>query len=70
MAKGTLPMKQGNAVTRYLKEVRAEMSKVTWPTRDEAIRLTLIVLAATIFMAFFLGVVDWTFDQLFRLLIR
>jgi len=54
---------------RYLKEVRAEMSKVTWPTRDEAIRLTLIVLAVTILMAFFLGGVDWVFDQIFKLIV-
>ncbi len=69
MAKAVSQKKREGAVMRYLKEVRAEMSKVTWPTREEAIRLTLIVLAVTILMAFFLGGVDWVFDQLFRLII-
>jgi preprotein translocase SecE subunit len=38
------------------RETRAELRKVTWPTRREALRLTGIVLAATIGFALFLGV--------------
>ena len=52
---------QGNPVTRYLREVRGELRKVTWPTREEAWRLTWIVLAVTILFALFL----WAFDSLF-----
>ena len=42
---------------RYLKETRAELRKVTWPTRKRRTNLTLIVLAVTVAMAIFLGVV-------------
>ncbi len=55
-----------NVIVRYLKETRAEMAKVTWPTRDEALRLTGIVLAVTVGMAVFLGLVDALFATLFR----
>jgi len=58
-----------NAIVRYLKETRAEMAKVTWPTRDEALRLTGIVLAVTVGMAVFLGLVDAFFATLFRFLL-
>ncbi len=58
-----------NAVVRYFKETRAEMTKVTWPTRDEALRLTGIVLAVTVGMAVFLGLVDALFATLFRFLL-
>jgi len=59
-----------NAVVRYFKETRAEVRKVSWPSREEAINLTIIVMTVTIAMAAFLGVVDFLFSRLFRLIIR
>ncbi len=54
--------KEGNILTRpfmgifnYLDEVRAEMRKVTWPEREDVIRLTGIVLAVTLASALTLG---------------
>ncbi len=69
MAKTTSILKRDNAILRYLRETRAEMAKVTWPTREEALRLTAIVLAVTFGMAAFLGVVDAIFATLFRLIL-
>lgn len=61
---------QSNALLRYFRETRGELRKVTWPTRDEAWRLTLIVLGVSIAMAIFLGVVlDTTFSNAVRFLI-
>ncbi len=68
MAKVNSILKRDNAIIRYFRETRAEMSKVTWPTREEAIRLTGIVLAVTAGMAAFLGLLDAIFGTLFRLL--
>jgi preprotein translocase subunit SecE len=56
----------GNAVVRYLRDTRAELRKVRWPTRQEAWSLTKIVLAVTISMALFMGL----FDNLFSLELR
>ena len=47
--------KKENAVVRYLRGTRAELRKVQWPTRQEAWNLTKIVLAVTVSMAVFLG---------------
>ena len=58
-----------NAIVRYYKETRAELRKVNWPTRRQAINLTLIVLAVTVFMAALLGTIDYLFAQLFSLII-
>lgn len=52
---------QPNPVTKYLRETRGELRKVTWPTRDESIRLTSIVIAVTLAMT---GIM-WLFDLLF-----
>lgn len=62
---------QSNAILRYVRETRGELRKVTWPTREEAWRLTLIVLGVSIAMAIFLGLVlDATFSSLVQFLIR
>ncbi len=58
-----------NPIVQYLKEARVEMSKVSWPTREEALRLTGIVLAVTAAMAAFLGLLDAIFGTLFRFII-
>ncbi len=62
--------KKENAIVKYLKETRAELRKVSWPSREEAINLTAIVVAVTTAMAVFLGVVDYLFSKLFGLIIR
>ena len=61
--------KPDNRLVRYFKETRAELRKVSWPTRKQAINLTLIVLAVTVAMAIFLGAVDLLFATLLRLLV-
>ena len=58
-----------NAVVRYLRETMAELKKVSWPTRQEATKLALIVLATTAAMSVFLGIVDLLSTQLFTALI-
>jgi len=65
---------QGNALTRpflgignYIEGVRAELEKVTWPTRGEAIRLTRLVLIATIIASIILGLVGFIYNQIFLL---
>ncbi len=67
MAKATA--KKENAVIKYLKETRAELKKVNWPSRQEATNLTLIVLAVTTFMALLLGLLDYIFAELFELIL-
>jgi preprotein translocase subunit SecE len=57
---------RGNAVIRYFRETRAELRKVHWPTRQEAWDLTKIVLAVTVSMALFLGLLDYLFAMELR----
>jgi preprotein translocase subunit SecE len=55
-------VKKENAAIRYLRDTRAELRKVRWPTRQEAWGLTRIVLVVTISMALFLGLLDYLFS--------
>jgi preprotein translocase SecE subunit len=50
-------VKQENRLRRYFKETRAEVRKVHWPERKEARSLTIVVLAVTIAMTIFLGLI-------------
>ncbi len=59
--------KKENAIVRYIRDTRAELRKVYWPTREEAWRLTMVVLAVTVSMALFLWAVDTYFAWLLRI---
>lgn len=54
----------------FFEEVRSELSKVTWPTRAQAIRMTTIVVVVTVVMAALIGGLDFLFTKLFGILIQ
>lgn len=58
-----------NRVVQYVRETRAEMRKVVWPTREEATNLTMIVVGTIVVMSAFFGVIDYLFTALFRVLL-
>ena len=43
----------------FLHEVRVEMKQVTWPSRDDVVSTTTVVIATVFFFGVFLAVVDW-----------
>ena len=43
---------------KFLKDVRLELKRVTWPTRQEVIRWTGVVLGALVFFGVFVAVLD------------
>ncbi|MBI2081648.1 MAG: preprotein translocase subunit SecE [candidate division NC10 bacterium] len=57
-------------VVRYLREVRTEMDKVTWPQKKEIIGSTVVVIISVFLVSFFLGVVDLGLQRLAGLLLR
>ena len=48
--------------TNYLKDTRAEMAHVTWPTRREAIGMSIVVIVVSIATAAYLGFFDYVFS--------
>lgn len=47
----------------YLRDTKAEMRHVTWPTRKQAVSYTLIVLSISIGTGLFLGLLDFLFAK-------
>ena len=45
-------------IQKFLKEVNAELRKVTWPTKDELIGSTIVVIVVSVIVAVFIGIVD------------
>jgi preprotein translocase subunit SecE len=66
----TTAVKPDNALVRYFKDTRAELAKVTWPTREEGLRLTSVVLVVTTISAIVLFGVDSIFSLVIALLLQ
>jgi len=49
---------QGDRFVHFLKETRIELRKVVWPTREETLKTTGIIMVAVIIIAIFLWIVD------------
>ena len=46
---------------QFFKEVRSELRKVAWPTREELVRYSIIVLVAIVALTIFVTALDWVF---------
>lgn len=68
MAKPASSKKQ-IGIVRYFRETAGELRKVTWPTRQDATRLTIIVLVVITIMSIFLGLMDLLFARLFAFIV-
>ncbi len=54
---------------RFAKNVELEMKRITWPSFQETVRSTLAVIAISIILAAFLGLVDLGFSFVVRLVL-
>jgi preprotein translocase subunit SecE len=57
-------------VRQFLREVRAEMEKVTWPGRQEVQAATIVIIALVILLAVFIGAVDFVVSRVLGLFFR
>ena len=55
------------SLIEYLKETKAELKHVSWPTRQQAIRFTVSVIIISIITAYFLGIFDFLFTKVLDL---
>lgn len=54
----------------FLKEAKTELKKVSWPTREEAIRLTMVVIAVSLIVGFYIGAIDFIFTKLMAVFLQ
>jgi preprotein translocase subunit SecE len=55
---------------QFLREVKVELNKVTWPTRKQTISSTLVVIILVMIISFFLGIVDIGLSSLIGVVLK
>lgn len=55
---------------QFIREVRGEMRKVNWPTREVVVRYSIIVLVSLIVFTLFVFGADWLFEKFFHFIIN
>ncbi|MPM91422.1 Protein translocase subunit SecE [bioreactor metagenome] len=63
-------VKKVNAVSLFLREVKVELKKVTWPTKQQLIAYTLVVCITVFMIATLIWVIDSFFSVAFRWLLK
>ncbi len=62
-------VKKVNGVTLFLREVKAELKKVSWPTKQQLIANTFVVIVTVFMIATLIWVIDSFFSVAFRWLL-
>ena len=57
-------------VVQFIKESKAELKKVVWPTKEDVFSSIEVVIISTIVVAVVLGALDLGFSELFRLIMK
>ena len=55
--------------TRFLSEAIAELKKVVWPTKEQVVRLTIVVIVVSVIAGLLMGGLDFIFTKLLALII-
>jgi preprotein translocase subunit SecE len=57
--RSSAPREQRASPRQFVREVRGELRKVAWPSRDEVIRYSIIVLVTVVLLTGFVALVDY-----------
>jgi len=58
------------SLINYIKETKSELKHVSWPTKSQSVWFTVIVIAISLFTAFFLGLFDFIFSKGLEIFIK
>jgi len=58
------------APTAFLRQTRDELKKVVWPSRQEVIRLTFVVITVSLVVGLFLGGLDFVFTKILETVVK
>jgi preprotein translocase subunit SecE len=61
---------RGQGLTNLFRELRGEIRRVVWPTPRQAANMTGVIVALSAALGAFLGLVDFGFQELFRVLLQ
>lgn len=62
-APGGKPKEKRTSPRQFLREVQGELRKVVWPTKDETINYSLVVIVTLVVLTSLIFAVDWVFSE-------
>ena len=66
---GLFKLQKYMKIIRYIKETKAELSHVTWPSRSQTIIYTSLIIVISLFVSAYLGVFDALFTSFVKLFV-
>ena len=70
MEKPSVPKLPNIAPTKFFSEVASELKKVTWPTRQETVKLTVAVIVISVAVGLFVGGLDILFVRISTMMFK
>ena len=61
---------RGQGIIGLFRELKNEVKKVHWPTSRQVVNMTGVIVALSAALGAFLGLIDFTFQELFRVLLQ
>jgi preprotein translocase subunit SecE len=61
---------EGNAVVGFLRQVQTELKLVNWPTKQQTVNYTMMVIVVSVIVGAYLGGLDYLFAQLLSVLLN
>lgn len=59
-----------NSPIKFIKEVKAELKQVSWPTKDEVTKLTGVVIVISLIVGLYIGILDFILTKLIELAVK
>ncbi len=57
-------------ISQFLREAKTELIKVKWPNKKELLSTTFVVIILSLFVAFYLGAVDFVLIKIIKIVVR
>jgi len=57
-------------IRKFFDEVVQELQKVAWPSKDELVGSTMVVIAMTLVISIFIGIVDFALKEIINTLVK
>jgi len=53
-----------HSLAKYFREVSQELRKVTWPSKEQTMEMTILVIGVSLIIGTYLGLIDYAFNQI------
>jgi len=64
------PPQFGGSPANFLKEVKRELKKVKWPTKEEVVKMTTIVIGVSLAIGLFIGGFDFVLAKIMEVVLK